>query len=64
MANRLVLSDDEWRCIFPILAMHQHVYVGSEQALRSFMTSVLWVLRNGGQRRTLPAEYGKSSGDW
>jgi hypothetical protein len=39
MANRLVLSDDEWRYIFPILAKHQHVYVGSEQALRSFMTS-------------------------
>ncbi|MCL7423137.1 MAG: transposase [Methylobacter sp.] len=59
MANRLVLSDDEWYFIFPILATHQHIYVGSEQALRGFMSAVLWGLRNGGQWRTLPAEYGK-----
>jgi transposase len=59
MASRLVLNDDEWAFIFPILVMHKSVYVGTEPALHCFMTAVLWILRNGGQWRTLPAEYGK-----
>lgn len=59
MANRLEISDEEWKSIYPILATHSHVRVASEDVCRAFLTAVLWVLRSGAQWRLLPAEHGK-----
>lgn len=59
MANRLEISDEEWRMIYPILAAHPHVRIVSEDACRAFLVAVLWVLRSGAQWRLLPTEYGK-----
>ncbi len=58
MANRLEISDEEWRVIYPILASHTHVRVISAAACRAFLVAVLWVLRSGAPWRLLPAELG------
>jgi transposase len=60
MANRLVLTDEEWRILFPILVNHKYVYAGTEAQCRGFMDAVLWVLRSGAQWRLLP----KTHGNW
>lgn len=59
MANRLEISDEEWKAIHPVLAAHAHVRVASEEQCRAFLVAVLWVLRSGAQWRLLPAEHGK-----
>ena len=59
MANRLEISDEEWKAIHPILSAHKHVRMASEEACRAFLVAVLWVLRSGAQWRLLPAEHGK-----
>jgi transposase len=59
MANRLEISDEEWRVIYPILVVHQDVRVISETKCRAFLTAVLWVLRSGSPWRWLPAARGR-----
>jgi len=59
MANRLEISDEEWRVIYPILIAHRQVRIVSEDKCRAFLVAVLWVLRSGAQWRLLPAEYGQ-----
>jgi transposase len=56
MANRLEISDEEWRVIYPILIAHREVRLASEVKCRTFLTAVLWVLRSGSQWRLLPRE--------
>ena len=58
MANRLVISDEAWAVIYPILVAHRRVRVAAEAACRMFLVAVLWVLRSGVQWRLLPPEYG------
>ena len=41
MANRLEISDEEWKVIYPLLAAHRHVRITSEDASRVFLTAVL-----------------------
>ncbi len=59
MANRLEISDEEWRTIHAILATHKHVRMTSAAACRAFLVAVLWVLRSGAPWRLLPAEHGQ-----
>ena len=59
MTKRLEISDEEWRVIYPILAIHGHVRAASEAACRAFLVAVLWVLRSGAQWRLLPPELGQ-----
>ncbi len=59
MANRLEISDEEWRVIQPILVAHQSVRIISEESCRAFLEAVLWVLRSGAPWRLLPASYGQ-----
>lgn len=59
MANRLEISDEEWRVIYPLLAAHPSVRIASEEKCRAFLEAVLWVLRSGAPWRLLPAEHGK-----
>jgi len=59
MANRLEISDEEWKVFFPILAAHPHVHVVSERKCRAFLVAVLWVLRSGAQGRLLPSQHGR-----
>jgi transposase len=59
MANRLALTENEWRILFPILAAQKHLYIGAEVQCRRFMDAVLRVLRSGAQWRLLPKTYGK-----
>ena len=47
MANRLAVTENEWRILFPIWAAQKHVYIGAEVQCRRFMDAVLWVLRSG-----------------
>ena len=58
MANRLEISDEEWKVIYPILVAHQRVRITSEDACRAFLVAVLWILRSGAQWRLLPEKYG------
>jgi transposase len=58
MANRLEISDEEWRVIYPILVIRRDIRLGSEAKVRAFMAAVLWVLRSGSQWRLLPAGLG------
>ena len=60
MANRLEISDEEWRAIHPILKAQPRVRLGSEAKCRAFLVAVLWVLRSGAQWRLLP----ESLGNW
>lgn len=59
MANRLEISDEEWRVIQPILVAHRSVRIISEEPCRAFLEAVLWVLRSGAPWRLLPAEPGQ-----
>ena len=59
MANRLEISDEEWRMIHPLLAAHPAVRTVSEAKCRAFLEAVLWVLRSGAPWRLLPAEHGQ-----
>jgi transposase len=59
MANRLEISNEEWKTIHPILAAHPHVRVASECKCRAFLAAVLWVLRSGAQWRLLPPSHGR-----
>ena len=59
MANRLEISDDEWRVIYPILATRRDIRLVSEAKCRAFLTAVLWVLRSGSQWRLLPTGHGR-----
>jgi transposase len=59
MANRLEISDGEWRVIYPILAARRDIRRVSEAKGRAFMVAVLWVLRPGSRWRLLPAGLGR-----
>jgi transposase len=59
MANRLTISDDEWKVIYPILVAQKGIRVVPEASCRAFLTAVLWVLRSGAQWRLPPAEQGR-----
>ena len=53
------LSDEEWKRILEGLETIQGVYIGTEQVWRRFVEAVLWILRVGGQWRSLAAERGQ-----
>jgi len=52
------LTDAEWSEIFTKLKMTEGIYLGGEFSCRRFVESVLWVLRVGGQWRSLPPDRG------
>jgi len=52
------VSDEEWLRISEKLKTIDGIYVGADQACRRFIDAVLWILRVGGQWRSLPAERG------
>lgn len=52
------LTDDEWSRIFAELKLTPGIYAGSSIRCRHFVEAVLWVLRVGGQWRSLPPERG------
>jgi transposase len=53
------LTDKEWAHIFAKLQTIKGIYTGGSFACRYFVEAVLWVLRVGGQWRSLPADRGK-----
>jgi len=52
------LTDDEWARIFTKLRTIPGIYTGMPYQCRRFVEAVLWVLRVGGQWRSLPPERG------
>lgn len=52
------LSDSEWSVVFAKLKTFRGIYTGEEFRCRRFVEAVLWVLRVGGQWRSLPQERG------
>ncbi|PID50062.1 MAG: hypothetical protein CR991_03310 [Proteobacteria bacterium] len=56
--NRYYLTDDQWEWIRPFLLTHPRVYVGNPERCRQLINAVLWILRSGSQRRSLPSSYG------
>jgi len=53
------VSDEEWLRLSAKLKTIAGIYVGSDRACRRFIDGVLWILRVGGQWRSLPAERGR-----
>ena len=53
------LTDEEWDRILGNLQLIDGIYTGGSFACRRFVEAVLWVLRVGGQWRSLPADRGK-----
>lgn len=56
--DRTRLSDAEWQKLVGQLQKMEHIYVGSWDSCRGFLNAVLWVLRVGGQWRSLPEGLG------
>jgi transposase len=56
--DRTLLTGDEWSQLLRILRQIKGIRIGSEAGCRSFVEAVLWILRVGGQWRSLPAERG------
>ena len=52
------LTDSEWVVILSQLKKTPRIYIGGEVQCRRFVEAVLWILRVGGQWRSLPAERG------
>lgn len=57
-SDRTRLSDAEWLKLVTQLQEMERIYVGSQNACRRFLDAVLWVLRVGGQWRSLPEDRG------
>ena len=57
-ADKTKLTDAEWSLHFVKLKAIPGIYIGGEFRCRRFVEAVLWVLRVGGQWRSLPAERG------
>ena len=53
------VSDEEWLRLSAKLKTIAGIYVGSDRTCRRFIDGVLWILRVGGQWRSLPAERGR-----
>ena len=56
--DRTRLTDEEFERIFAILKMIRGIYTGTPVQCRHFVEAVLWVLRVGGQWRSLPPDRG------
>ncbi len=52
------LKDEAWDRIWEKLKTIQGIKIGTPWACRRFVEAVLWILRAGGQWRSLPAERG------
>ena len=61
MQDKTKLTDAEWEAIVKHLKAIPRVYIGSYIKCRHFLDAVLWILRVGGQWRSLPPERGKWS---
>lgn len=57
-ADKTRLTDDEWRRIFAMLRAIRMINTGVPLRCRRFVEAVLWVLRVGGQWRSLPPDRG------
>lgn len=57
--DRTRLLDAEWLKIVRQLQEMDGIYIGSWESCRGFLEAVLWVLRVGGQWRSLPADRGR-----
>ena len=53
----LVISDAAWKSFLPFLREHTSVYVGDPEDCRRFLSSVMWVAKEGASWRVLPKDY-------
>ena len=56
--DRTRLTEEEFERIFAMLKMIRGIYTGTPVQCRRFVEAVLWVLRVGGQWRSLPPDRG------
>lgn len=56
--DRTRLTDEEFERIFAMLKMIRGIYTGTPIQCRCFVEAILWVLRVGGQWRSLPPDRG------
>ena len=61
-ADKTRLTDEEWSRIFAMLRTMGSINTGVPSRCRRFVEAVLWVLRVGGQWRSLPPERGNWNG--
>lgn len=54
----LRLSDENWAYLLPKLRLIPDIRVGCPTTCRHFIEAVMWILRVGGQWRSLPSERG------
>ena len=59
MSERIVVSDEEWVMIAPLLPSERGRGCRPAHDNRRFFEGMLWIARTGAQWRHLPAEYGK-----
>ena len=52
------ISDGAWKSILPFLQACRNVYVGNPDTYRRFLSTVMWIAKEGATWRFLPKVYG------